>query len=222
VPTARVSAKDNAAMFSLQKLLGKDDKFFRLMEACAEEARTSIQHLRVLFKTPEAKRSLAALVESRRKEKRVTQELTEHLLKTFVTPLEREDIEALANALYKIPKTVEKFSERLLIAGQHVHDADFSKHSDLLEQAGDCVVALVNELRKGVNLDKVKAQNDKLQQIEGEADKLMLERLRDLYNADHSAMRVVLMKDLLELLEKVFDRCRDAGNVVFHIVLKHS
>ena len=88
--------------------------------------------------------------------------------------------------------------------------------------AGDCVVLLVKEHRKGVNIEKVKAQNDKLQQIEGEADKLMLDLLRDLYNGDHSSMRVVIMKDLLEILEKVFDRCRDAGNVVFHIVLKHS
>jgi len=202
--------------------MGKDDKFFRLMEACADEARSSIAHLNDLFKTPGAKRTLSAVVEARRKEKRVTQELTEHLLKTFVTPLEREDIEALSNALYKIPKTVEKFSERLLIASTQVHDQDFHKHFPLLEQAGDCVVLLVKELRKGVNLEKVKSQNDKLQQIEGEADKLMLELLRDLYNNDHTSMRVVVMKDLLELLEKVFDRCRDAGNIVFHIVLKHS
>ena len=30
------------------------------------------------------------------------------------------------------------------------------------------------------------------------------------------------LKDLYELLEKVIDRCRDAGNVIFHIVLKNS
>ena len=30
------------------------------------------------------------------------------------------------------------------------------------------------------------------------------------------------MKDLYELLEKVIDRCRDAGIIVTHIVLKNS
>jgi uncharacterized protein Yka (UPF0111/DUF47 family) len=30
------------------------------------------------------------------------------------------------------------------------------------------------------------------------------------------------LKDLYELLEKVIDRCRDAGNVVTHIVLKYA
>src|ERR1051325_320242 len=209
-------------MFSLQKLLGKDDKFFRLMEGSAEEARTSIRSLSEMLKASDDKRSLDALAEARRNEKRITRELSEHLSRTFVTPLEREDIQALAEALYKIPKTIEKFSERYLFAGEHVQNMSLAKQIPMLEKAGDTVVALVSELRKGVNLERVKGQNDQLQKIEGDADDLMLEVLRDLYNGDHSAMRVIVLKDLYELLEKVFDRCRDVGNIVFHIVLKHS
>ncbi len=209
-------------MFSLQKLLGKDDKFFRLMEGSAEEARASIRTLSATLKASQEKRSLDGFVEARRKEKQITQELSEHLARTFVTPLEREDIQALGNSLYKIPKSVEKFGERLMFSGEHVRDVSFAKQVSMLEKAGDIVVTLVQELRKGVNLEKVKGQNDQLQQIEGDADNLMLELLRDLYNGDHSAMRVIVLKDLYELLEKVFDRCRDVGNIVFHIVLKHS
>jgi len=209
-------------MFSLQRLIGKDDKFFGLMEASAEECRTSIESLVNLLDAPSKTRSLDAFVQARRKDKRITKELTEHLLKTFVTPLEREDIEAMAEALYKIPKTVEKFSERLLITDQHLGDVDFSRQTKMLGKAAETVVLLVKELRKGVNIEKVKAQNDQLQHIEGEADKLMLESLRELYHGDHSAVRVIMLKDLYETLEKIFDRCRDAGNIVFHIVLKHS
>jgi uncharacterized protein Yka (UPF0111/DUF47 family) len=209
-------------MFSLQKWLGKDDKFFTLMEGSAEETRASIQSLIQLVKAPAEKRALDGFIESRRKGKRITQELTEHLLKTFVTPLEREDIEALSNALYKIPKTAEKFGERYIISGKHSAGLELTQHLGMLEKATDTVVLLVKELRRGVNIEKVKAQNDTLQHIEGEADKLMLAALRELYNGDHSAVHVIVLKDLYELIEKLFDRCRDAGNIVFHIVLKHS
>src|SRR5437899_6593835 len=209
-------------MFSLQKLLGKDQTFFRLIEGSAEEARASVECLTRLIENPVQAHSLDPFTEIRRKDKRLTQQLTEHLCKTFVTPLEREDIEALSNALYKIPKTVEKFGERLLLAPQHVKGWDVAKQWGMLEKAGDIIVSLAKELRQGVNLVKVKKQNDELQQIEGEADKLMVQSLRELYSGDHSAVRVVILKDLYELLEKIFDRCRDAGNVVFHIVLKHS
>src|SRR3954468_2194202 len=209
-------------MFSLQQVLGKDDKFFRLMEGSAEEARASIEALGKLLKHHDGARSLDAFAEIRRKDKLLTQELSEHLCKTFVTPLEREDIEALSSALYKIPKTVEKFGERYLLAPQHVKGWDVAKQTGMLLKAGETIVTLVKELRLGVNLAKVKKQNDELQKIEGEADDIMVDALRNLYTGDHSAIRVVILKDLYELLEKIFDRCRDAGNVVLHIVLKHS
>src|SRR6185436_8267614 len=162
-------------MFSLQQFLGKDQKFFHLMEGSAEEARASIQCLVDLVKHPGNEKSLEAFAAIRRKDKRITQELSEHLCKTFVTPLEREDIEALSSALYKIPKNAEKFGERFIIAGKHAAGLELNKHLGMLEQAIDTVVLMVKELRKGVNIEKVKVQNDTLQQIEGEADKLMVE-----------------------------------------------
>ncbi|MBV9009558.1 MAG: DUF47 domain-containing protein, partial [Verrucomicrobia bacterium] len=55
-----------------------------------------------------------------------------------------------------------------------------------------------------------------------EADKLELELLRDLYQGDYSTKHVIFLRDLYELLEKVIDRCRDAGNIILQIVLKYS
>jgi uncharacterized protein Yka (UPF0111/DUF47 family) len=209
-------------MFSLQQLIGKDERFFHLMEGSAEEARASVQSLIKLLTHPDKHQSLEVFAEIRRKEKRLSQELSEHLCKTFVTPLEREDIEALSSALYRIPKNVEKLGERFLLAPQHIAGWDIAKQLSMLDQAAETVVLLVKELRQGVNLQKVKKQNDQLQHIEGEADKLMVQSLEELYKGDHSSIRVIILKDLYELLEKIFDRCRDVGNLVFHIVLKHS
>jgi uncharacterized protein Yka (UPF0111/DUF47 family) len=81
---------------------------------------------------------------------------------------------------------------------------------------------MVKQLRAGHELEEMKEQNDRLQYVEGEADKLMLELYRDLYSGRHDPVKVVMLKDLYELLEKVIDRCRDAGNVIYNIVLKNS
>jgi uncharacterized protein Yka (UPF0111/DUF47 family) len=43
-----------------------------------------------------------------------------------------------------------------------------------------------------------------------------------LFSGKHDPMQVIMLKDLYELLEKVIDRCRDAGNVIAHTALKHS
>ena len=209
-------------MFSLQKFLSKDDKFFDLLESSAEEARGSVQLLVPYLKSPDHVLSLDEFIEKRRRDKVITREIAEHLCVTFVTPLEREDIETLSATLYKIPKTVEKFGERLLLAPQFVKGIDFKKHAEMLTEATDSVLIMVKELRHGADLKEIEEHNSKLQKIEGEADKLMLDGLRSIYGGNQDPLRTVFLKDLFELLEKIFDRCRDAGNCVFQIVLKHS
>ena len=209
-------------MFSLQKLLGKEDKFFNLLEASAEEARSSVQALVKLSTALDKPVVMDEFTYSRRKDKRITQEISAAVYTTFITALEREDIEELSNALYKIPKTVEKFSERVVLAPQLARGIDFSKQISLLERATEIVLELVKSLRSGMDLDKVKDLNDKLQFLEGEADKHMMVLYKDLFSGKHEPIQVIVLKDLYELLEKVIDRCRDAGNVIAHIALKNS
>jgi uncharacterized protein Yka (UPF0111/DUF47 family) len=212
-------------MFSIQKFLGHDEKFFDLLEGSAKQADTSVHELVALLQKLErddSPASLDAFVHSRRKDKQITQELTEQLVKTFITPLEREDIQALAAALYKIPKTVEKIGERILICPNDLRGQKFAKQVQLLDQAAEVVLSMVKDLRNGTDLASARDKNNRLQAIEGEADALELELLKELYHGNYEARQLMFLGELYELLEKVIDRCRDAGNVILQIVLKHS
>jgi len=80
---------------------------------------------------------------------------------------------------------------------------------------------MVSQLR-AMKLEPMKELNDQLQAIENEADRLILELFRDMYRNENDPVRFLLRKDLFEILEKAIDRCRDAGNVVYAIVLKNS
>jgi Phosphate transport regulator (distant homolog of PhoU) len=212
-------------MFSLKKLLGKEDKFFDLLEAGAEEARTSVgllsNYLQALSKGGPPP-NLDDFVQSRRKEKRIRHQMTEELSKTFVTPLEREDIEALSFALYRIPKAIEKIVERLSIYPGRVPHTAFQRQAELLNLAAEAVVFMVKELRNGTHIDKVREANDRLQYAEGEADKVMLGLLKELYHGPYEARELVILQELYEMVEQAVDRCRNAGNIVVQIVLKHS
>jgi uncharacterized protein len=208
-------------MFSLQKLLGKDDKFFDLLHASAEEGLHSVNALKRILTNHSVTPTLDEFVASRRKDKAITNEISELLVKTFVTALEREDIEALSTSLYKIPKTIEKFAERYILCAPRFREVKFDTQMGMLEDAIKTVVAMLAEMKKN-NLAAVAQFNAKLQKIEGEADNIMLEELRDLYSGKHDPLTAMALKDLYELLEKVFDRCRDSGNVISHVVLKHS
>lgn len=213
-------------MISLKKLLGKDDKFFDLLEAGAEEAKASVDlfasYLKKLADSNGATGTLDDFVQTRRKEKRIRHLMTEELSKTFVTPLEREDIESLSFALYRIPKQVEKIVERLSIYPGRVPHSAFQRQAELMSQAAEAVAFMVKQLRGGTHIEKIRAANDRLQYAEGEADKVMLGLLKDLYHGPYDAKELVILQELYEMVEQAVDRCRNAGNIVVQIVLKYS
>ena len=134
-----------------------------------------------------------------------------------------DEIDAVSPRLAELEhRIVEKIGERILICPEDLHGHNFRRQVELLDQAAEVVVAMVRQLRKGTDIRTAREMNARLQTIEGDADKLELELLRDLYHGDYSAKHVVFLRDLYELLEKVIDRCRDAGNVIVQIILKYA
>jgi uncharacterized protein Yka (UPF0111/DUF47 family) len=209
-------------MFSLQKLLGKDDEFFQLLESSAEVGHANVQALKRVVTDPSVTPQLEDFVNGRRQNKEITNRISQLLCQTFITTMEREDIEMLSALLYKIPKVTEKFAQCYILTGAKSLEIDLSRQVSMLEQAAETVLQMVKAMRGGAGLVKVAELNGRLQQIEGDADKLMLELLKDLYSGKHAPFKAVALKDLYELLEKIIDRTRDAGNAIYHVVLKYS
>ncbi len=210
---------------ALQRLLGRDDKFYRLLDSSAAQAHlgsASLNRLIAQLNQSPTQEVMGDIDQGRRKHKRISQEITEQLFQTFSTPLEREDIEALSNALYKISKTIEKIAERLIICPPGISMDPIRRQTVLLEQGTAMVVKMTAELRGKNHVEAIRDSYDRIQAIEGDADRIMNELLRDLYHGNADARAVVFWKDIYELLEKGIDRCRDAGAVLFHIVLKNS
>jgi hypothetical protein len=212
-------------MTPLQRLFGQDDKFYRLLETSAAEAQigsAALGRLISQLNQSPTETILGDIGQSRRKHKKIGQEITAQLFQTFVTPLEREDIEALSNALYKISKTIEKTSERLVICPPGSNPDPIRGQVSLLEQGTAVLVKMVGALRTKNHAESIRDSYERIQSIEGDADRIMNQLLRELYHGQAEARTLVFWKDIYELIEKGIDRCRDAGGVLFHIVLKNS
>ncbi len=209
-------------MFSLQTIFGKGDKFYGLLEASAEAALLSAKALETMLAEGAQEPALDEFRLARRREKDLFAQINSELVNTFVTALDREDIEALAGALYKIPKTVEKFAERHALFADRLVDINYLSQAEMLERACEVIVQMVGELRHGLKVSVMHGLNERMQSIESEADRLLLDLYQQLFSGDASAAHLMVRKDLFELLEKAIDRCRDAGNVIYHIALKNS
>lgn len=209
-------------MISLATLFGKSDRFFELLATSAKSAHDSIEALARFLKDPDGSVSLAELAVARRQEKRNAEVISEELVTVFVTALDREDIEALSRALYRIPKTVEKFAERYSIMRHLVQADDFAPQMDIAMEAALVVKRMVDMLPQNPKLENIKSENDVMQVLEGSADALVLGYLKEIYAGGMDPIKAMASRDLYDLLEKVIDRCRDACNVVSQIVLKNS
>ena len=208
-------------MFSLQTIFGKGDRFYGLLEAASVTAMQSAEALQHLVKDHGTEATLTEFKIARQREKEVSEQISQALVDTFVIPLEREDIEALGAAIYRIPKTIEKFADRYVLASEKLHQIDFGPRAAMLHQAAEVVVEMVRLLPK-MRIEQMKKLYDRLRNVEAEADRLMLETYREVYSGKYDGLEVLLIKDFFELLEKAIDRCRSAGEVCYQIVLKNS
>jgi len=209
-------------MLSFQRLLGKEEEFCELLEAAARQGCEAVAALERVFEQPGRTLTLHEFADARSQEKRIARQISERLITTFVTPMEREDIEALAEALYKIPKNVEKFAERYLLVAELVREVDFRPQVALMAEATRLVLEMVRALRAGRNLGGIKALQAQLQKVEADADRLLLDQMSRFYEPGFPPLKAVILKDLFALNEKVVDRCRDAGNVIARVILKNA
>lgn len=209
-------------MFSLQRALGEDTAILNLLEACAVEACQSVGALRTLVTQTENPPSLAAFRETRKKEKQLIETIDETLLHALVLALEREDVEDLAESLYRIPKTVDNFAHRFILSQPQIGAVDFSRQIGLMERGCSMVSQMICGLRARMNVADLKQLNATMQKIESDADDLVLEMTSGFYEPEFPTLKAIIIKDLIELNEKVVDRCRDAGNVIVRVALKNT
>jgi uncharacterized protein len=209
-------------MFSVQKYFSHDAKFFDLLEASADETKALTRLLVELIENGKHPRRLHEFALARGKDKRITDQISEELVTTFITGLDREDIETLSYSMYRICKAIEKFAERYNLAPQLIAGVDFTRQAALMQRATETLSEMVRELRHMPSLETIKDMNNVLQDIESEADDVILELLREVYGGKFQPLQAMMVRDLYDLLERAIDRCRDCGNSISHIVLKNK
>jgi uncharacterized protein Yka (UPF0111/DUF47 family) len=208
-------------MFSLQTVFGSGKQFYALLDNSARAAHDSTRMLHDVLRQPVPALDLNAIRLARQCEREASERISHALVDSFITPIEREDIEALRSALYKIPKQTERFADRYALAPHCLEGVDFAPRAAMLEQSAGIVKEMVTELRR-LRLEPMTALNERLRVLESEADRQLLDTYRDLYSRPHDGDAPFLLRDLFEILEKAIDRCREAGVVAYHIVLRNA
>lgn len=212
--------KKPIAMRFLKNLFLTEGRYYTLLTASAEEGRASVKALHTLLASGPAL-SLDEIIESRQRGHEVGEEIAELLCQGITGPFDLEDIHLLARALGRIPRGIKRFATRYALCTRRLEGVSFARQLEMLEMAVSTVCQMVSEL-SSPRLSSAKAHHDKLQKVESEADQLLVGFVTELYQKREEAMKALMLRDLYELLERVIDHCRTAGNILLRIVLKHT
>ncbi len=208
-------------MFSIQRLLGRPKVFFGLLLESAELGQQSVAALRMLLAQGGAP-ELADIHDLRRKDKQVIHHLEEALVKYAVTPIEREDIEALAQALYRLPKAVEKVAKLYAIGHHRLDGADFSIPLQMLQDSAAGVVKIVTALAEAKPHTDTKALDARMSQIEADSAAIINDSIRRIFEPGGDALREIIIHDVYRTISLCLDACRQTSRTVALISLKNS
>jgi uncharacterized protein Yka (UPF0111/DUF47 family) len=216
--------KEWTTMLNIAKLLPNEGKFLRYLEELAAKAQESAVHLKTYVESTDAEaktKAGAAMTACKAEAKRVSAEVTRELCLTFVTPFDREDIQDFSADLYKITKTIEKLHEYLDM--HKVTDiGDLSPQIDLIIEEADAMDKMIRALISGGKPRQIIEQAALLDELEGKGDAILGSLLVRLIDNAQDTRRLILRKDIYDMLERIIDRYRDAAGVALQIVLKHS
>ncbi len=143
------------------------------------------------------------------------------LNKTFITPLEREDILGLAVKIDDVLDGIEECADRLCL--YQVKEAD-----DYIKAFAQNIVQNSNEIIAAMDLLEQKQLQQmmkhvfRINELENEADHLLRECIRNLFEECNDPILIIKKMQLYEMLERITDVCEDVANILETLQMRNS
>jgi len=152
----------------------------------------------------------------------VTREAVRMLHKTFITPLDREDIHLLITRMDDVLDLMEDVAQLVVLYGLETVPDEARVLSDLCVQCAEHVRAAVDLLRSMKQSEEILGLCQAIDQLETEADHVMRAAIARMFREEADARELIKVKEMVELLEAVTDRCEDVANIIEGIVLENA
>lgn len=207
----------------LKYFVPQDRKFFPLFDKAAanvQEGGKAIYEL-VTSPNPEDRQHYLRLIE---KIEHIGDEITHEIFKelslNFITPFDREDIHRLVTAIDDIIDYIHGSSKRIELYKLNEFDSDMIKLCDLIKQSTEELKSAVSELKNMKKMRDITASLVRINSIENHADDIFDHAVARLFEFEKDAVKIIMVKEILQGLETATDKCEDAANVIESIMIK--
>ncbi len=201
-------------------LIPRDEQFFDLFKAMAEEIRKASLDLEAMLATdPPDTAKVDAIRDAEHRCDTITHDTIQRLHRTFVTPFDREDIYALATSMDNVMDAIDHAASlvRLYKIRQMPRGARELSHTVTASAASMATAIAALASTRPVTPHAVE-----INRLENEADRWYAESIEALFDTVTDPILLMKWKELLDQLEMVTDACEDVANVIESVVVKYS
>lgn len=198
----------------------RDEQFFDLFNAMADEIKAAAQLLEEMLSTDPPDVSKVDLIkDAEHRCDALTHDTIQRLHRTFVTPFDREDLYALAASLDDVMDAIDHAAALVRLyrietirPGARELARTVSHSADRLHTALESLAARTPVQPHAVEINR----------LENEADRAYQEAIRVLFEQEKDPITIIKWKELLDMLEQITDACEDVANVIEGVVVKHG
>lgn len=200
------------------KLMPKEEKYFDNFKEMISHIKEMANYVHNLFSAdlPDKKivhtlRPLEKLCDE------ISSKVIKRLNKTFITPFDREDVFALVKRLGDI-------SDMLLGAAVRVETYNVDHKVKYSENLAYIIQQQINELDKAIHHLRTKSMNEMktVKSLEHEADIIYQQAVKELFETETDAIKIIKEKEVLDILENTCDKCQSTANVIQSIFIKNA
>lgn len=153
---------------------------------------------------------------------KITHSTLEALHSTFITPLDSDDMFQLVGKMDDIMDYIDAAAQRFQLY-------DIQNITPEIRELGNIILVSAEKVRNAVaGLENLKQSTNTLatckeiSRLESEADHVMRVGMSKLFREEIGFKELIKLKEILELLESVTDRCKEVAIIVEGIVLDHA
>ncbi|MBI2603727.1 MAG: DUF47 domain-containing protein [Deltaproteobacteria bacterium] len=207
----------------LEKFMPREENFFDFFEQAAElilEAAIAFQEM--LGDLQHSDKHARRIKEIEHRCDTITHQTIEALHKTFITPLDRADIHQLICEMDDIVDYIDSAATRTHLYEIKVAPKAVVDLADICFKAAEIIKKAVRLLRGMKHPNEISKYCIQINQLENEADHILRSALAKLFKKEPDLRLLIKLKEILELLETVTDRCEDVSNIIDWIVLEYA
>lgn len=207
-----------------QSLLPKTGRFFDQFEAHAAELTAGAAALARLLNGDNVAGQVAALTRHEHAADEITREVLLDVRKIFVTPFDRSAITGLVNTMDDAIDQMHQTANTIVLYEVTDIQPQMRDMAGIIVEAARLTAEAIPLLRSlGSNAGRLHELTARIVEIEGDADKIHADGLRELFKAKAQApMDFIIGRELYGHLESVVDRFEDVANEIQGLVIDHA